>query len=132
MCKPLSVISKIQILAVHGPPDGGDPAEGDVTVFCYSVGMQQFEKPDLLVRDVPPFLTRQAVRFLNEWCQYLADGATVRTGELMGDGTTYRVRITPAPENFRQNPFGLMELVAADAPACGHCGGGHGDHPGEF
>ena len=125
MCDALEIQKHIQIIGVFGEnPEG--IARSDDKCFFYSFGMEKYELPDVMVRDVPQFLSLPTVHFLNSLCQAQKDkGKGFEEGDLVSDERTFVMRAYRAGQNWRNNPLGVIELVPEQVNTCDH------DHYGE-
>jgi len=120
--KPIE--QEIMQLAVYGEEPEGNRRE-DAIFFVYSVGMEKFERPDLLVRGIPQWLLVSAMRALNEWCDYFRKGPLPTLGETIGDPNgkwPYMMKLVEASKNFRKNQYGLWELLPILVGGCTHPG----------
>lgn len=122
---------QIELRAIYGEtPEGDlDMAEGperSAMFYVYSVGMEKFERSDLMVRDVPQWLLRPAMALLNQLCEAARD-KDFKPGETVGAPhepapafERYLMRLTLAPGNWSNNPLGTLELVPLLVPICEH------------
>ena len=117
MTKPIT--EQIMQIAVYGEDPEGT-ARDDAVFYVYSVGMEKFERPDLLVRDIPQWLLVSAMRGMNEWCDYFRR-VLPELGETIGDtkgNWPYLMELVPAPKNYRNNQYGLVELKPVLVATC--------------
>lgn len=116
--KPIE--KEIMQVGVYGSDPEGNERD-DAMFFVYSVGMEKFERPDLLIREVPQWLLVPAMRALNEWCDYFRRGPLPTLGDTLGDPKgkwPYVMRMVEAPKNYRGNRYGLWELQPVLVPTC--------------
>lgn len=122
---------QVELIVVFGEtPEGEqDTAEGGLRsamFYVYSVGMEKFERSDLMVRDVPQWLLVPALRLLLQICERARD-ADFKPGETIGAPhdpapplERYLMRLTLAPGNWSNNPLGTLELVPVLIEICDH------------
>lgn len=124
--------NRVEIRAVFGETPEGEERPESALFYLYSVGMERFERADLMVRDVPQWLMTDALSQMNEWCD-LARSTELKAGETVGDPNAghwakrYAMRLALAPENYSNNPLGTLELVPFLVGGCGACA--PGDRP---
>lgn len=118
----MSIQEFVKIICVPGETPEGEHLGDHTKVMCYSFGMEKAERPDLLLRDVPDYLMWAAIQILNTGCEYMRNGPAIQAGQTIALGGQVQFRTRQAPINWRDNPYGLLELLSDMSLSCQLCG----------
>lgn len=107
-------------------PHGGVAYVGSTSLRLYTVGLVDFDRPELEMRHVPALFVEQAHQLLNRWGYYSVTEREIHDGEILQEGSEVVEVLLQAQESEYGEPFLNLHSEAVIFIQCDHPEHNHG------